>query len=90
MKRLPTKWPAGQRSLDELFSAPAKRVTPPLQESTTNARDLEFTLKKLPLKLWFWNKLFRLSSTTGTELEGWSRAKSYDVGEALASEEVSG
>ena len=77
IKRLPTKRPVGQRWLDELFSAPAKRATPPLQESTANARDLEFSLET------------KSSSTTGTKLEGCSSAKSYDIGEALASEETS-
>ena len=76
MKRLPTERPANQRSLDELFSAPAKRVTPPLQESTANARDLKFSLET------------NSSSTRGTELEGCSSGKSYNIGEALASEET--
>ena len=64
MKRLPTKRPAGQCWLEELFSAPTKRVTPPFQESTANAGNLEFSLET------------NSSATTGTELVGSSSTKS--------------
>ena len=74
-KRLPTKRPAGQRSLDEPCEMSNSAN---LHESTANARDLESTSKELLLSS------TNSSSTTGTELAGCPRGKSYDIGEALA------
>ena len=72
---------AGQRSFNELLILRSceKSNSASFARIHRQCRDLESASKELL------SSFTNSASTTGTELEGCPRAKSYDIGEALAS-----